>query len=86
MRVAQEWMLAAGSVPANNFSLWGAFASNLFSWENAKQAQIDAWTRDITSAWARRPQAGRLAPVFTHGVGVAVTNAAESGASTIAGA
>jgi RHS repeat-associated protein len=73
-------------LPANNFNWWGAFASNLFSWRNAKQAQIDAWNKGYYKCLGKKTAGGAAAPVVTHAVGVAATNAAESGASTIAGA
>jgi hypothetical protein len=74
------------ALAANNFSWWGAFASNLFSWQNAKQAQVDAWNKGYYKCLGKKTAGGATAPVVTHTVGVAATNAAESGASTLAGA
>jgi RHS repeat-associated protein len=70
----------------NQPSWWGAFFSNLFSWQNAKQAQIDAWNKGYYKCLGKKTAGGATAPVVTHAVGVAATKATESGASKIAGA
>lgn len=50
------------------------------------QPQIDAWNKGYYNCLAKKTAGGATAPVVTHAVGMAATNAVESGASTIAGA
>ena len=73
-------------INGGNSSWWGAFFSDLFSWQSAKQAQVDAWNKGYYKCLGKKTAGGATAPLVTHAVGVAATNAAESGASTIAGA
>ena len=61
---------------------WGVFGRTLFSW----QPQKDALHKGYYGCLLKQAARGATAPVVTHGVGAAATNAAESGASTIAGA
>jgi hypothetical protein len=49
-------------------------------------AQISAQNNGYYTCLAKKTAGGALAPLVTHALGVAATNAAEHGASTIAGA
>jgi RHS repeat-associated protein len=68
--------------PANNDSWGWTFTKSFFSW----QPQEDAWNKGYYKCLGKKAAGGAAAPVVTHPVGVAATNAAERGASTIAGA
>jgi hypothetical protein len=80
-----EWSGKTASdhvVAANNESYAWTFTKAFFSW----QPQKDAWNKGYYKCLGKKTAGGATAPLVTHAVGVAATNAAESGASTIAGA
>jgi hypothetical protein len=75
----------ARSISCGNSSWWGAFFSDLFSWQSAKQAQKDAWNKGYYSCLLNKNAGTALAPVFTHAAGEIATQAVEKNAPTIAG-
>ena len=73
------------AVPQIDWAWWGAFFSGI-TWQNIKQSQVDAWNKGYYKCVGRGLAGGVAAPVVTHAVGMAATNAAERAAPTIAGA
>ena len=71
--------------PNVDLAWWGDFFSAI-NWQNIKQSQIDAWNKGYYKCVQQHTIGGVFAPVVTHAVGMAATNATERAAPMIAGA
>ncbi len=65
---------------------WKAFFSSLFSWQNAKQAQIDAWNNGYYKCLAQKNLPGFSAAATTHVAGEVAGETASHFGPQIAGA
>jgi RHS repeat-associated protein len=65
---------------------WGTFASNLFSWKEAKQAQKSAWNKGYYKCLAKKNLPGFGGAATAHAVGDVANEAAARYAPQIAGA
>jgi len=71
---------------AYNFSWSGAFLSDLFSWQSAKQAQVDAWNKGYYTCLAKKNLPGFSAAATTHAVTDVASETASRFAPQVAGA